>query len=70
MLLSRDMTAKLADVALARAMRHTHHTLTDNTPGTFDYVRWQSWQLGLALHVCSCSAPPAQAQGQLLCIVY
>ncbi|KAL4457658.1 hypothetical protein ABPG75_012523 [Micractinium tetrahymenae] len=36
-LLSRDMTAKLADVGFARAMRATHHSIEGPT-GTFDYM--------------------------------
>ncbi|PSC72792.1 Serine threonine-kinase CTR1 [Micractinium conductrix] len=36
-LLSRDLTAKLADVGFARAMRATHHSIEGPT-GTFDYM--------------------------------
>ncbi|KAI3434591.1 hypothetical protein D9Q98_002660 [Chlorella vulgaris] len=36
-LLSRDLTAKLADVGFARAIRTTHHSIEGPT-GTFDYM--------------------------------
>ncbi|KAL4442935.1 hypothetical protein ABPG77_008426 [Micractinium sp. CCAP 211/92] len=36
-LLTRDLTAKLADVGFARAMRATHHSIEGPT-GTFDYM--------------------------------
>ena len=61
-LLSRDLTAKLADVGFARAMRATHHSIEGPT-GTFDYVSVHG-----VVHMHACMWDVGDREGKQACL--